>query len=209
MRIDVPTVARWLVAAATSGVLAGVTFLIMAQGAYRHGYTRFDFAHNLGTAIDGTAVQQSYSGSALGVIGDTAGPTALYATLAGFAVIMLVYLLVVARFVRGPWWRRGLALGVLNAIVLGVVYVPYVSAHVNAAIGPWGASQGGMAPVVLILSGFGAAMVGARCCDLAASERWWEPRGVTIDETLEQLTGVDTASLELAEEGGEQGGVRP
>ena len=65
------------------GAIVGtVVFLIMIQGSFRQGYTDLDFNHVLGTMIRGSAEEDRRS-EALGVVGDTAGPTGLYATLIG------------------------------------------------------------------------------------------------------------------------------
>ena len=64
--------------------------------------------------------------------------------------------------------------------------------------------------VVLGLSALGFGLVAARCFDLILSADWWTPPEpeAHVDEVA-AITGVDErGSLELPEEGPEEGGVR-
>ena len=203
-----PALARGVAGVLIGGVATALLFLIMVQGSFHQGITDFDFAHVLGTAIQGTAEEKT-GGDALGVVGDTAGPDALYATLIAGVLLLAFHGLVVVRFVRAHWVVQGLVLGVVAFLAIGFIYMPYADANLDTPIGPWGSDQGAMTPLVLGLSALGASVFGARCYDLALRANWWEPEEITIDETLEALTGVDTASLELPEKGSEQGSMRP
>ena len=189
------------------GVVTALLFLIMVQGSFHKGYTDFDFAHVLGTAIEGTAEEQRGS-EALGVIGDSVGPTALYATIVASIILLAFHALVVVPLVRAHWALQGLVLGVVAFLAIGLIYVPYADAHLDTPIGAWGAEGGAITPLVFGLSSLGACLLGARCYDLAASKRWWEPKEIEVEPTLDEL-GVGTPSLELPKEGTEQGGVRP
>ncbi len=71
-----------------SAVVGAVVFLICIQGSFRQGYTDLDFNHVLGTMIRGYGRGEAGTSDALAVVGDTAGPTGLYATFAGAAVLM-------------------------------------------------------------------------------------------------------------------------
>jgi hypothetical protein len=62
--------------------------------------------------------------------------------------------------------------------------------------------------VVLAGASLIAALVAARCYDLAERASWWRPEAVAVDEQLAALTGTEE-SLELPEQGPEQGAVRP
>ena len=53
-----------------------------------------------------------------------------------------------------------------------------------------------------------AALVAARCYDLAERASWWQPEAVAVDEQIATLTGTED-SLELPEQGPEQGAMRP
>lgn len=202
-----PALARAVAGVLIAGVITAVVFLLCAQGSFRKGITDFDFAHVLGTAIKGTAGEQSRAG-ALGVIGDTVGPTALYTTMLAGVVLLAVHALLVVRLVRAHWTVRGAALGVVAFAAIGAIYVPYADANLDTPIGAWGVEQGGMTPIVLALSSLIACVAGARCYDLVARASWWEEETVAMDAQLAEITGVDE-SLELPEQGAEQGVMRP
>ena len=190
-----------------AGVVTALVFLIMVQGSFRQGYTDFDFAHVLGTAIEGTAEEET-GGEAFAVIGDSVGPTALYATILASIVLLAFHALVVVPLVRLHWAIQGLVLGVVAFLAIGLIYVPYADARLDTPIGAWGAEGGGITPLVFGLSALGSCVVGARCYDLAASKRWWQPKEIEVDQTLEEL-GIEASSLELSKEGPEQGSMRP
>ena len=82
------SVLRVVVGVVLGAIIGTVVFLIMIQGSFRQGYTDLDFNHVMGTMIKGSAEEET-RGSALGVVGDTAGPAGLYATLIGAGVLML------------------------------------------------------------------------------------------------------------------------
>lgn len=189
------------------GVATGLLFLIMIQGAFHRGYTDFDFAHVLGTAIEGTA-EEERSGEALAVIGDSVGPTALYTTILASIVLLAVHALVIHPLVRAHWAIQGAVLGVVAFLAIGLIYVPYADANLDTPIGAWGVDGGAIMPLAFGVSALVSCIVGARCYDLAASKRWWQPKELEVDATLEEL-GIEASSLELPKEGAEQGGMRP
>ena len=208
MTARLPALARGVAGVLIGGIITALTFLIMVQGSFRQGIMDFDWGHVLGTSIHGSA-EETTGGQALDVIGDTAGPDALYATLIAGVVLLAFHALVVVRFVRKPWPVQGLVLGVVAFLAIGFIYMPYVDANLDTPIGLWGSDQGSWTPVVLGLSALGACQLGARVYDLASRPSWWQSQEITIDETLESLTGVDTASLELPEKGAEKSSMRP
>lgn len=203
---SLPAVARGAGGVLMGGLVAALVFLVMAQGAFRQGFTDFDYAHILGTAIEGTA-EEERGRDALGIIGDSAGPAALYTTIVAGICLLLLHALVIARVVRAHWAVKGVVLGLVAFLAIGLIYVPYAGANLDTPIGLWGVEQGGITPVVLLLSSIGAGIVGARCLDLALKARWWEKDRVVMEEQLAELTG-GPGSLELPEEGPEQGPVR-
>ncbi|HMO00442.1 MAG TPA: hypothetical protein PKD59_13595 [Miltoncostaeaceae bacterium] len=202
----VPALARGVAGVLIGGVVTAAVFLICVQGSFHEGITDFDFSHVLGTAIEGTATEQT-GAQALGVIGDSAGPTALWTTIACGIVLLAFHGLVIVRLVRRGWVVQGLVLALVLFLAIGLIFVPYVDARLDTPIGPWGADQGGWTPVVFAGSSVIAALVGARCYDLAERASWWRPEPVAVDEQLAELTGVDE-SLELPEEGSEEGLIR-
>lgn len=202
----VPALARGVAGVVIGGVVTAAVFLICVQGSFHEGITDFDFSHVLGTAIEGTATEQT-GAQALGVIGDSAGPTALWTTIACGIVLLAFHGLVIVRLVRRGWVVQGLVLALVLFLAIGLIFVPCVDARLDTPIGPWGADQGGWTPVVFAGSSVIAALVGARCYDLAERASWWRPEPVAVDEQLAELTGVDE-SLELPEEGSEEGLIR-
>lgn len=201
-----PAVARAIAGVLMGGVVAAITFLICVQGSLHEGITDFDFAHVLGTAIEGGATEETGS-EALSVIGDSAGPIALWTTIICGIVLLAFHALVIVPLIRRSWVVQGLVLAVVLFLAIGLIYVPYVDAQLDSPIGPWGADQGGWTPFVFAGSSVITALVGARCYDLARRARWWRAETVHVDEQLAELTGLDE-SLELPEEGSEEGLMR-
>lgn len=208
-----PRIGRAVAAIVVSGVVGAVVFLVMVQGAFRQGHTRLDFNHVLGTVIQGEAEEVGSTQEALGIIGDTAGPTGLNATLLAGIVLMVVHGLVITPLVRRHWLVRAVPLWILTVLALGLVYAPVADARLDTPIGTFGADNGDMTPVVLILSALGFAITAARCHDLMIRPWFWRSRGESIEEALADMPGVGPpgapGSLELAEERREDGGVRP
>ncbi|HTI35455.1 MAG TPA: hypothetical protein VL422_17390 [Miltoncostaea sp.] len=202
-----PAIARAAAGVLIAGVVFAIVFLICVQGSFRRGITDFDYAHILGTAMKGTSTEETGS-QALGVIGDSAGPTALEATLVAGVCLLALHALVIVRLVRRSWIVQGLVLAAVTFLVLGLVYVPYADARLDTPIGPWGSDQGGMTPVVLAGASVIASLVAARIYDLAERASWWRSEEVAVDDQLAELTGTGD-SLELPEQGSEQGAVRP
>jgi hypothetical protein len=202
-----PALARRIGGVLIGGVVTAIVFLICVEGSFHEGFTDFDFAHVLGTAIEGTATEETQS-EALGVIGDSAGPTALWATVVAGIVMLAVHALVVVPLVRRRWELQGLALAVVMFLAIGLIYVPYVDSRLDTPIGPWGSDQGGWTPFVFAGASVISSLIGARCYDLARSAGWWRPEGVVVDQQLTELTGIEQ-SLELPEEGREERAMRP
>lgn len=203
----IPAIARAVAGVLIAGVVFALVFLICAQGSFRRGITDFDFAHVLGTAMQGTAKEET-GAEALGVIGDSAGPSALEATIVAGICLLAFHALVIVRLIRRSWILQGLALAAVTFVALGVVYVPYADSRLDTPIGPWGSDQGGWTPVVFAGASLIAALVAARCYDLAERASWWRPETVAVDEQIAALTAPD-GSLELPEQGSEQGAMRP
>jgi len=202
-----PALARGVAGVLIGGVVTAIVFLICVQGSFHEGITDFDFAHVLGTAVEGTATEET-GAEALGVIGDSAGPTALWITVVSGIVLLAFHALVIVRLVRRHWVVQGVALAVVLFLAIGLIYIPYADARLDTPMGPWGADQGGWTPIVFAGSSLIAALVGARCYDLAERASWWEAEKLAVDEQLAELTGVDE-SLELPEQDAERGVIRP
>jgi hypothetical protein len=192
---------------AVGALLGAVTFLIMIQGSFRQGYTDLDFNHVLGTMIKGTAEEQSGVSEAFGVIGDSAGPTGLYATFIGAGVLMLVHAVVIHPLVRRHWAIQGLVLGGVTALVVGLVFCGVADARLDTPTGLFGVDAGGLTPLIIVCCSLGFGLVGARCYSLAVSDRWWEAREADAAAEIESVGELEpsTSSLELAEEGPEHG----
>lgn len=200
------SVARTAVAIAVSAVVAALLFLIMIQGTFRQGYTDLDYNHVLGTMVKGTAEEETATNEALGVVGDTAGPTGLYATFLAAAMLMLFHSLVITRLVRRSWPLQGLVLGVVTALVVGLVFCGVADSRLDTPTGLFGADAGGAAPLAIVLSSLGFGLLGARCYSLVTSASWWEPREEDVAATIESIAELEErdGSLELPEEGPEE-----
>lgn len=195
---------RVAVSSVVGGVTAAIVFLVMVQGSFRKGYTDLDFNHVFGTMIRGGATEAETT-SALGVVGDTAGPTGLYATLICGAVLVLIHALVLTRLVRRHWTIQALPLALVTFLAIGLIYCPVADYKFDTPMGLFGIDAGGMTPVVLALSSLGFAMVGSRIHSLAVDASWWERREESLEEVLQEVSGGSL--LELPEEGREQRGV--
>jgi hypothetical protein len=199
---------RFVVAVVVSAAVATVIFLIMVQGSFRKGYTDLDFNHVVGTVVKGTASEAATAHGALGVVGDTAGPSGLYSAFVGAAVLLALYGLV-THVVHRHWVVQGLGLGVVTFLVLGLVFAPIADARLDTPTGLFGVDAGGFTVVVLGVSALGFGLVAARCYDLIQSAHWWRPTEATLEEVLEAVGEVEVErSLELPEERPEQGGMR-
>ena len=127
------------------------------QGSFRQGYTDLDFNHVLGTMISGSAEEERTTGDALAVVGDTAGPTGLYATFAGAAVLMALFGLVIVPLVRRRWTIQGLVLGVVTALVVGFGFCGVADALLDTPTGLFGIDTGGMTAVVMVCARWASA----------------------------------------------------
>jgi hypothetical protein len=201
-------IGRFVVGVVVGAAAGAATFQIMFQGSFHKGYTDLDFNHVLGTGVKGTTLKETQAREALGLVGDSAGPIGLYATLIGAAALLTLYGLVTRR-VHRHWAIQGLGLGVVTFLVTGLVYPPIADARQDEfAVGLFGVDAGGFTVVVLLLSSLGFGLVAARCFDLITSAHWWVPDEPEEDEVA-AVTGVtEEPSLELAEQGPEEGGVR-
>lgn len=205
MSMDGPSlvarITRAAVATIVSGLVAGICFLIVIQEAERRGHTDLDFNHTLGTIVEGGKAENQTTRAALGVIGDSAGPTGLIWTLLLSIVVMLVYALVIVPLVRRGWIVRGLVLAAATLLALGLIFPPLASQYLADDLGPFGTDYGTATVISFILSSLVFGIVGARCHDLAASARWWTPRGEVLGESLEELDPgpPQPPSLELSE----------
>lgn len=205
MSMDGPSpaarIARAAAAIIVSGLVAGICFLIVIQEAERRGHTDLDFNHTLGTIVEGQEAEDLSTRAALGVIGDSAGPTGLIWTLLLAIVVMLGYALVIVPLVRRGWIVRGLVLAAATLLALGLVFPLLASQYLEDDLGPFGTGYGTATVISFILSSLVFGMLGARCHDLVASARWWTPRGESLDESLEELDigPPQPPSLELSE----------
>ena len=201
-------IARVAFAIIGSGIVAGIAFLILIQEAERRGHTDLDFNHTLGNIVEGAQTQDATTSSALGVIGDTAAPTGLVATLVLSGVLMAVHGLVVVPLVRrAGWFVQGLVLAVVTFLAVGLIYPPLASEHLEQPLGPFGSGYGTSTVVSIAVACLGFGVVGGRCYALIHSAAWWTPRGDELEDVLEEVNMGRPASLELPEQRGEDRGV--
>lgn len=213
---------RWCAAVLLSAAVGTVVYLVMVQGSAHKGFTDLDFNHSLGVLIGGDAERET-SHSALGVSGDTAAPTGLMWTFVFAVVLCAAYGLVMRRRGRPPWYLAALPFGIVVFLLVALVYMPIVGSRVDeATVRVLGIDGGGITPVVFLLSSLGFALVVARVYSLAVSASWWEPRAHDAEAALLEFEGGEAlelgeplsedsmrASLELPEQRGEDGGVKP
>jgi hypothetical protein len=196
-------VVRAVAAIVVSAVVAALVFLIMMQGTFRQGYTDLDFNHVLGTMIRGSAEERRGASDAFAIVGDTAGPTGLYATLAGAAVLMVVFSLLIAPRVRRHWTIQGLVLGAVTTRVVGLLFCAVADARLDTPTGLFGVDAGGVAPLAIVCSSLAFGLIAARCHSLMTDMGWWEEREEDVAAEIESIVELDP-SLELPEERGEQ-----
>lgn len=196
---------RQVSAVVLAGLMGALTFLIAIEGSFRQGYTDLDYSHVLGTLIEGTS-EEARSTDAFSVVGDTAGPAGLYATLLGGLVLAIVHAVAVVPLVRRGWIVRGLAIGAVAALVVGFVFCAVADARLDTPTGLFGVDAGWFTPVVIVLSSLLCGLVLSRVHSLVASASWWEPKKEDIAAELESIAALepDGPSLELPEEGPEQ-----
>lgn len=191
MSMDGPSrparITRAATAVIVSGAVAATCFLIVIQEAERRGHTDLDFNHTLGTIIQGKQAEDLTSRSALGVIGDSAAPTGLlWSLLLGMAA-MVVFALAIVPLVRRGWIVRGLVLGAVVFLAVGLLYPPLASDYLEEDLGPFGSGYGTATVVAFALSSLVFGIMGARCHSLVVSAGWWTPRGEVLDEALEEI----------------------
>lgn len=200
-------VGRWLCAVVFGGLVAGVVFLVLIQEAERRGHTSLDFNHTLGAIVLGGDPASETGRSALGVIGDPAAPRGLTTSL-GLAILMMAaHSAVVVPFVRRGWLVQGLALSAVTFLALGLIYPPFASNHLDESLGAFGSGFGTSTVVTFAVASLGFGIMGSRCYSLIGSAKWWVPRGHDLENALEDID-MGSPSLELPEQGREDGGVR-
>jgi len=202
---------RFVVGAVVAGVVGGAIFLIMVQGSFRRGHTDLDFNHVLGTLVGGGGQETTSADEAFGVIGDSAGETGLFTTLALAVALVIVHGLVITRLVRRHWLVQGLVLGVFTFLMVGIVFCGIADAELDTPIGLFGADAAGTTTLVLAMSSLGFGIVAGRCFSLIDDARWWTPKHEGIETAIDRVAEleVERGSLELAEEGPEQRRMGP
>lgn len=175
-RNPVARVARAVAAPLISGSVAAIIFLVMIQGAFRRGHTTLDFNHVLGTMVAGEATEVGRADEALGVVGDSVGPTGLWATIVGGIALMAIHELVIVPLVRRHWLAQAVPLALLTMLAVGVVFASAADARFDTPIGLFASDAGERGVLVVVLCSIGFAVVGARAHDLARRAWWWEPR---------------------------------
>jgi hypothetical protein len=119
---------------------------------------------------------------------------------------MALHGLVITRLVRRSWPVQGLVLGVVTALVLGLVFCGVADARLDTPTGIFGADAGGITPLVIVLSSLGFGLIGARCYSLVTSASWWEAREEDVAATIDSIAELEEPdrSLELPEDGPEE-----
>ena len=154
----------------------------MVQGSFRKGYTDFDFNHVLGTAIKGTAEEQT-GGEALGVVGDTAGPDGALRDL--IAAVVLARLLRPRRSRARPPPLAGAGARARRSSPSSSSAsstCPIADARHDTPMGLWGWTGRPDAGGARALRA-GLGLVAARCYDLRRDRAGGRARRITLDES--------------------------
>ncbi len=178
---------REITAVVVGGLVAGTCFLIVIQDANRRGHTDLDFNHTLGTIVEGHQATDQTTRAALGVVGDSAAPTGLVATLLLSIALLAIYALAVVPLVRRGWIVRGLVLGGVALLAVGLAYPPLADDYLEESLGAFGTGYGTGTTIAMILASLAFGIAGSRCHSLVASAGWWTPRGEEFEEALENV----------------------
>lgn len=186
--------ARTVAAPLVAGSVGAIVFLVMMQGSFHEGHTDLDFNHVLGTLVEGDADEVGSTNEALGVVGDTVGPTGLWTTILCGIALAAIHGLVITRLVRRRWLVQAIPLAVLTMLAVGILYCGLATARFDTPTGLFGVDAGGISPIVIILSSAGFAFIVARVHDLAMGAWWWEERPNPLAESkLEEVAGIEPA----------------
>src|SRR5699024_6696731 len=121
---------RWVTASVAGGALGAIAFLIAVGEARDRGYTEIAFNHSLGVMIGGRATEAS-TDQALGVAGDTAGPTGFLWFVVICVAFMALYAVTIHRYLRIHWALRGVVLGLAAWLAVSLVYFPLLDRDPN------------------------------------------------------------------------------
>jgi hypothetical protein len=185
----VVTCTRYVVAVVVSGLLSGLTWLILMQEGERKGLMDHNFNQAMGELLPGG--------------GDTARLGLRWTMI--FALILAVLYALVEPVLSRADWRRGTWWALVPFLLWGLVLAPLAGSRLTDDPGGVFGIDGGAGS---ILVGAGSALLSTlvlvRCYSLMRRASWWRPRriGERREETIEALTAP--GSLELSEEGPEE-----
>lgn len=183
---------REVAAVIGAGVLGAIAWLVVVQEGRGRGLTDLDFARGLALSVGADGVDRQEVGS-----------TGFYATVVLGVAFMLVFALVVPRFLRRSWWWQAAPVGAAAFLLWGLAFSP------ARPSGILGLEAGGISSLLVFLVGAAAfAVVGVRVYTLVSGPAWWVAKENRLEEELEELT-QQQRSLELPEERREEGDVRP
>lgn len=206
VRRGITTVARQTLGVAVAAGLGAVVFLIVSQEGQVKGYTDLDFARGLALSVGADGINRQEVGS-----------TGLYATIALAVALVALYALIVPRILRRSWWQQAVPFAVVVFLLWGLVFSPVRPSGILAL------EAGGVSSAMVGLVGAIAfALVTVRAYTLITAASWWADKEDTFAADLDAITrrGVGRGgqarnpdsgpeSLELPEEGREEGRVRP
>jgi hypothetical protein len=189
---------RWavhqLVGIAVGGVLGAAFWLVVVQEGRNLNHTDLDFVRAMALIFEADGTDRRSTGSA-----------GLYLTLGAGVLLVLLHALLLPRVPRlraRCWWIQSIPVGLVAYVLWGVLVSPSRDA------GAFGLDAGGVSSSIVFLVGAAAfAIVAIRCYSLIASAGWWEDKEQDITRSLDEIEGR-RRSLELAEQGPEQGRVR-
>lgn len=183
---------RWISAVLLAGALGAVVFLIVAGQARDRGYTDITFNHSLGVMVGGAATE-ARSDRALGVAGDTAGPTGLLWSVVLGALLVALFAVTVHRYLRRHWALQGIVLGVAAWLLVSLVYFPLLDRNPieQVSVSPFGFGAGGGTPVVFLVASLAFGLLAARVFTLVVHREWWREKVVDHESALRGIEGME------------------
>lgn len=183
---------RWITATVLGGALGAVLFLIVVEQSRDRGYTDITFNHSLGVMIGGEATE-ARTDRALGVAGDSAGPTGVLWSVLLACLLVAVFGVTVHRYLRRHWALQGLVLGAAAWLAVSLVYFPLLDRDPveDVSVSPFGLGAGGGTPIVFLVASLAFGLLAARVFTLVVHTGWWQEKVVEHEAALRQIEGME------------------
>ncbi|HMN99905.1 MAG TPA: hypothetical protein PKD59_10870 [Miltoncostaeaceae bacterium] len=168
----VPAFARFTTAVAVASALGAASFAITCTFAERLGLTSLRFGHDL-EMLTGDGASRAAQGADVVI---RVSPRGIFASLVIAAVLVLTYAGIVEVLGHRSWRVGAAALSIATFLVAGLVFGPYVNAHVprsEGVAGVFGVDAGLLTPLVLAAASAVFGIVVARVHGLIRSPEGW------------------------------------